>query len=85
MCHQQWNYIYSPSQDYYWDRPNASSEWTCYLNAPSEKRKYLLLDTSNMVTGTEAPPSNSIPVNAICLADLVALEEAEHGGILGKN
>jgi hypothetical protein len=65
--HRQWNYVHSPSQGYYWHLPNASSERTCYLNAPSEKCKYLLLDTSNAVTGNEAPPSNSVPINTIRL------------------
>jgi hypothetical protein len=49
-------------------RSNASSDRTCYLNAPSEKRKYLVLDTSNAVTGNEAPPSDTVPVDAIRLA-----------------
>jgi hypothetical protein len=41
--HRRWNYVYSPSQDYYWYRPKANSDCT--------KRKYLLLDKSNAVTG----------------------------------
>jgi hypothetical protein len=65
--YRHWNYVYSPSQGYYWYRPNASSDWTCYLNAPSEKRKYLLLDPSNAVTGNEAPPSDFVPIDAIHL------------------
>jgi hypothetical protein len=59
--YRHWNYVYSPSQGYHWYQPNASSDWTCYLNAPSEKRKYLLLDPSNAVTGNKAPRPTPFP------------------------
>jgi hypothetical protein len=59
--YRKWNHVFSPSQGCCWARDETS--WTCFLNPTTQKRKYQVLDTTNVVKESTCDAPDAVPID----------------------
>jgi hypothetical protein len=61
--YRKWHHVFTPLQGHCWVRDEAS--WTFFLNPNTQKRKYQVLDTTNVVNESTCDAPDAVPIDLL--------------------